>query len=299
MYMYYGNPGAADQWNVSGTWDNNFKAVWHLAEDPAVSTDCDGGAGTKEICDSTSNSYDGDSCQSWNCSAMMDSGDQVPGQIGGSLDFDGINDWIEFGTSLVIDVNFTIEAWINVRELTGGSWDSIIGHAWDWHLQIRDTGNLIFRRWGPYQGRSSTTALSTDRWYHVVVTLTPGTTDNLKIYIDGALDTLASMQAPVKNSAPWALRIAKVQGAPDIDWYDGFIDEVRMSDTVRSADWIETSYNNQNSPSSFLSFGVQQVFTTAPTMDVWGMIIFMVFAGLCSVYYLSRQARIRRTKTIS
>ncbi len=289
IFMYYGNPGASDQWDVDGTWDSNYLSVWHLNEDPSISNDCDGGAGSKEICDSTSNSYDGDSCQAWNCFPVMDSGDQVPGQIGGSLDFDGINDWIEYGTSLVIDVNFTIEAWINVRNFTAGSMDSIIGHAWDWHLQIRDSGKLIFRRWGPYQGRQSTAALSTDRWYHVVITLTPGTTDNLKIYIDGVLDTLASMQAPVKNTSVWDLRIAKVQGAPDIDWFDGFIDEVRMSETVRSPEWIEASYNNQNNPSSFLSFGAPMEFTPVPTMTQWGMIVFMLLAGFGAVYFLRKR----------
>ncbi|NIR17479.1 MAG: LamG domain-containing protein, partial [Desulfobacterales bacterium] len=34
-------------------------------------------------------------------------------------------------------------------------------------------------------------------------------------------------------------------------WPDALIEEVRLSRVARSAEWIQTSYNNQNSPSSF------------------------------------------------
>jgi hypothetical protein len=33
------------------------------------------------------------------------------------------------------------------------------------------------------------------------------------------------------------------------------MDEVRVSDTARSADWIATSYNNQNAPAAFITLG--------------------------------------------
>jgi hypothetical protein len=36
---------------------------------------------------------------------------------------------------------------------------------------------------------------------------------------------------------------------------DGMIDEVRVSDIVRSAGWIQTSYTNQNNPSAFYLLG--------------------------------------------
>ncbi len=36
------------------------------------------------------------------------------------------------------------------------------------------------------------------------------------------------------------------------------LDEVRVSNTVRSAGWIRTEYNNQNAPASFYSVGPEQ-----------------------------------------
>jgi hypothetical protein len=39
------------------------------------------------------------------------------------------------------------------------------------------------------------------------------------------------------------------------EYYDGLLDEVRISTTVRSADWVATEYNNQSSPSTFYTVG--------------------------------------------
>jgi len=37
IYVYYGNNegGLANQWNIAGVWEGDFKGVWHLNEDVA------------------------------------------------------------------------------------------------------------------------------------------------------------------------------------------------------------------------------------------------------------------------
>ncbi len=47
-------------------------------------------------------------------------------------------------------------------------------------------------------------------------------------------------------------------------YFNGLIDEIRISSTARSADWIATEYANQNSPDTFLSFGSQISYETDP-----------------------------------
>ncbi|MFW9820897.1 MAG: DUF2341 domain-containing protein, partial [Candidatus Thorarchaeota archaeon] len=74
--MFYGNSTMTSKENPVGVWSNNYQAVWHLSEDP-----------TETIYDSTSNNNDGISHGS------MTSGDQIAGQIDGSLDFDGSDDY--------------------------------------------------------------------------------------------------------------------------------------------------------------------------------------------------------------
>ena len=38
----------------------------------------------------------------------------------------------------------------------------------------------------------------------------------------------------------------------------GTIDEIRISSSARSADWIITEYQNQNNPSGFIDTGLEE-----------------------------------------
>ena len=114
IYMFYGNYTIANQENPTGVWDNNFIAVYHMGEDPTVSTDCDGGAGTFEICDSTQYDHDGDA------NGGLASDDLLAGQIGDAIEFDGeiINggddSWFNIPTTTELDFannEVTLEAW--------------------------------------------------------------------------------------------------------------------------------------------------------------------------------------------
>jgi hypothetical protein len=42
---------------------------------------------------------------------------------------------------------------------------------------------------------------------------------------------------------------------------NGSLDEFRVSNIARSADWIKTEYNNQSSPGTFHSLGGEQTFS--------------------------------------
>ena len=40
--------------------------------------------------------------------------------------------------------------------------------------------------------------------------------------------------------------------------YDGIIDDLRVSDVVRSSEWISTEFNNQNDPLNFYNIGPEE-----------------------------------------
>ena len=58
IWMYYNNSTATDAQTPNTVWDenasNNFKAIWHLKEDPTATC-----SGSNDICDSTANAYNG------------------------------------------------------------------------------------------------------------------------------------------------------------------------------------------------------------------------------------------------
>jgi hypothetical protein len=43
--------------------------------------------------------------------------------------------------------------------------------------------------------------------------------------------------------------------------FNGFIDEVRVSNIARSSDWINTEYKNQNNPAVFYTIGSEQSYS--------------------------------------
>lgn len=74
----------------------------------------------------------------------------------------------------------------------------------------------------------------------------------------------------------------------------GQIDEVRISATARSGNWIKTEYNNQNSPGTFYSVGAQEAVPegTAPVPDPSAMVLFA--AGLVTLTVFFGWARRRK-----
>src|SRR3990167_2791470 len=79
FYMCYGNASiTSDQSDPTGTWDTNFKGVWHLGE-----TVADEGTVTDAYADSTTNNNDGD----------QQGPDDIAGKVGNGQDFDGTNDY--------------------------------------------------------------------------------------------------------------------------------------------------------------------------------------------------------------
>src|SRR5436309_6317292 len=103
IYMYYGYASAANQQNVVNTWDANFKAVWHLKEDP-------GGTGA-QMKDSTVNANHGTAAGS------MTSANKVAGMVGDGTNFDGVANQINLSGFSVITAPWMLEFWIRPVDL--------------------------------------------------------------------------------------------------------------------------------------------------------------------------------------
>jgi len=91
-------------------------------------------------------------------------------------------------------------------------------------------------------------------WHRIDATIN-NSTKAIALYVDGALNvsgTSASSATTTTNN----LSIGQYGGGGF--FYHGLIDELQISNTVRSAGWIGTEYNNQSSPPSFLSEGAQE-----------------------------------------
>jgi len=83
-------------------------------------------------------------------------------------------------------------------------------------------------------------------WNHIALTYDKdaGGADEMKLYVDGIQKTTGDYSTVISTNTNnlWI---------GDLIAFNGTIDEGRVSATARSGDWINTSYNNQNDPSSF------------------------------------------------
>lgn len=193
------------------------------------------------------------------------------GQISGGDTFDYNND------KLIARVNnptlwqntsdFTTEFWVKYAGgmssshfasiVYKGNGDSAIQEGW-FIRYIASTGKLFF-----HMGNMSTNlngfynnqVLTAGTWYHIAMAVNRAV--GYQWYVNGAaLNSLAQVTTGYTLGTSTALRIGNDYSLSDAtqSWL-GNIDEVRISHTLRSADWIATSYNSQNNPTTFYSIG--------------------------------------------
>jgi hypothetical protein len=95
-------------------------------------------------------------------------------------------------------------------------------------------------------------------WNHIVATVNV-TTRTIQIYLNGVVklsNTFGSGKSIIATTNP--VRISDVSQR----WIKGSVDEARISNVARSADWILTCYNNQKNPNSFYTMGNEQATGT-------------------------------------
>src|SRR3989344_2846889 len=253
LHIYYGDDDVANQADTADgsndVWDSIFKGVWHLKEDP--STTC---ATTKEICDSTANAVNGDA------NGSMNSGDQVAGQIGGSIEFDASDDYIDFSAISVTD--HTISGWFYFNTDTC-NWASMVGafsatvaNDADYGFDLKNTGTLRLWKTDNLIVANSTLLLKKRGWVYIVGSYDQddgSTNDCGFFYFDGVLDSTSCSSTSITSTHSF-----KINKNWDGSNWPGKMDEIRISSTPRSATWIRTEYNNQSSPGTFYSYSGQE-----------------------------------------
>jgi hypothetical protein len=259
LYMYYGNDGATSQQDATNVWDSNFKGVWHLKEGTGVPN-----------ADSTSNANTG----------TPNGPTTTTGKISGALDFDGVNDTVAVANEANFDFErtspFSFGVWLK-PDIADTSIQVPIAKITDvspwtgWELSTNlgnlagDPGKLaidLIATWTSPAIRVYTTSdtnLNDGQWHHYVVTYDGSSAaSGIKLYEDGVSLALTPTihnnlsSGSILNDAP--VTLGARSSATDY-WYNGILDELRVSNTALTAAWITTEYNNQSSPATFYSVG--------------------------------------------
>ncbi|TFG15705.1 MAG: DUF2341 domain-containing protein [Promethearchaeota archaeon] len=257
IYMYYGNSTMETQENPEGVWDSNYMMVQHLHE-------------TSEThYDSTSNNNDGTP------DGNLDQ--DITGKIDGADDFDGTDANIEVGDSSSLNITdaITIQAWIKDdlggkrRILTKGAEMYVLRTNWNGQLHgyLSEGGEL-------FDAKSENNLITTDNYHFVALTWDGLSSDTyLKLFYNGS--EISSYSEQESTSSPLDTSDASlfIGSHENDEWWDGEIDEVRISNIARSADWIATEYNNQHDPSSFYKIGNQNNISSFESFTYYKEII--------------------------
>jgi hypothetical protein len=248
FYMFYGDASiTTDQSDKANTWDTNFIEVWHM-DDNAASTAIVASIGTNAT------------------NVANTSTKTTTGQINNALAYNGTTD----GSSVAIDLSVTqiatISFWINwttnaddddlAFEYTN-NYNGKNGFIADWNA----AGGVFEMGWtaGAAYWTDSFTRPSTATWHliHLAMSRVAANRFN-KAYVDGSSQTLTPVLHSVlsdlffDNSSLYFMSrgTSSLNGA-------GSLDEVKVSITERSADWVTCEWNNQKTSSTFVALGAE------------------------------------------
>ncbi|TVS17806.1 MAG: DUF2341 domain-containing protein [Gammaproteobacteria bacterium] len=273
LFMYYGNPAAADQQNAQQVWNAGYRMVHHLQEVGGNNTD---------LFDATANATDG----------------TVAGTVGNHPTFveDGVIDGAREhpgspspGNAPRPELRFPHNAALNITgPITAEAWAFIepdqpipnhnpvlwkgrqIGWGANYLFRIAvktDTGTMTWGvTCGGTEGWFEAGVPVFGQWAHYALTF-DGTRS--RAYINGI------EQPPVANAGGAAACSGQsLNTFPDEPVRSGYTpnrefigqeaflrgrtDELRISATNRSAAWLRTQFNNQSSPPTFHLFGAEQ-----------------------------------------
>ncbi|MHC4664129.1 MAG: DUF2341 domain-containing protein [Planctomycetota bacterium] len=259
IWIYYGNPDAVDAQNKNGVWDG-YAAVFHF---------------------NTSASDYLDSSQNWNFARpVLGSTLAGEGVIGDSVAFNGsawaaMNMNYSGGENSLPSVTTTV--WFKSAD-SGGSWNSNWAFAdfdrseyWSFYL-ASDTGALEFSTMANGSSVSdfvgTTTGLNDNAWCFGAAVY-DGT--DSRLYLNGSLDNTSSnphggLALGTANNRYGMLgdgtEATEFNGGRNSLYYNGLIDELRISNSARSADWIKAEYLTVND-ASFSTVGTEESLDTS------------------------------------
>ncbi|MFP4468599.1 MAG: DUF2341 domain-containing protein [Bacteroidales bacterium] len=219
FFLYYGNDQISNDLSVNTTWDDHYKLVMHMAGNLS-----DASTANNQASNNGSSSLPG-------------------GQVNGARSFSP-GDFIQVEDSdmLTFTDELSISLWIKPSNVSAGPDLVSKGSTHESYSSYLDGGNFVFSIDG--NSYSSSQQLTDNQWSYLTMTRDPS---GWSIYIDGNEDASGGT-TPNIPAVSDDLFISSSSAS-----YEGVMDEVRISGTARSAEWVKTKYNNQSNPESFIT----------------------------------------------
>jgi len=245
FYLYYGNPDCADQSYSQKTWDASYLAVWHMND-----------ATSSSIADSTFSDYSG-------AKTAANEPNQITGRVGTSQQFDGTNDAIQFSDSIIPMGTKTISGWV---KKSVSDWQCLFSNAMatgsdnsgtTWNLEDTSGGTLYMTIGNGYDSHHylAVWVPVPDMNWHYYTMVLDSSSHTLSGYRDGGPVVTSDMTSGSETPPTYNFRMGESYQPGYPYFFTGGMDEIRISNVIKSPQWISTEYMNQNNPAGFLSLG--------------------------------------------
>jgi hypothetical protein len=244
FYIRYGGMQAAPAQDPPSVFAA-YAAVWHM-DDPL--------AGAAPMVSDAKGAAPG-------TSTNLTASRQVAAQLGGGIDFNGSTMYVTFDNMVTGNTSSTFSAWVNERSANG--MDAIVTVGSPATSQSRFL-------YAVYQNNNIGAGLWNNDWQDVGTNVQntswtllhwtfDGSNNKSTVYQNGAVlanHTFASgANTTGTTAAGW---IGFAPAGWGTNYLNGILDEVRISKSVLSPDWIGIEYANQKSPSTFYSVGAAE-----------------------------------------
>jgi len=178
----------------------------------------------------------------------------IDSSMGKALKLDGDGDYVQVDDNWNLDITgaFTISAWIKFDTLNpDANYARIIEKGtspgnkyWMFYVKSSKTVGFGFKNTlDEVSLKTAKTDWQTGKWYQIVGTYDPkGGSNNMKIYVNGILDSQSTQTAlPEANNAPLMIG---AKNPAIFDFWQGVIDEVRIYRKALSASEVTSLYKS-------------------------------------------------------
>ena len=224
----------------SGGWLAGTRALWHFNE--SSGTTADNATGDANL-DGTLTNMAGTEWES--------------GRFSNALHFDGAADYVVVNDNAWLDIanKLTLEAWINPDDAPGvGTNEYILYRYNNYYLKLNNNSGVVTAKGAVHNGSSWVEATSSDitstitNWRHIGLVFNKDAGSNqVKLFLDGSEDgTGTNTTAIPASDKKLYIGAGDETGAgndtPE-EWFDGIIDEARISNVARGFFTVDISAN--------------------------------------------------------
>lgn len=252
IYVYFGNAGAADGNDPTNVWDGNFLAVYHMMDKT-----------TSTIEDATGNQPDG-------TKTAANEPVEADGKLYKCQSFDNNNDRINIGDFEPTQNNAYITCWVKCPTASPAEQEPVINKGFTSHTSpyyeiylFLKTSQVSggFTVGGNPKGGNAAIDITDNAWHYLALRYDGDVGKEVDIGYDGGNWVQVYNGGLTGNISNYATDMyiggyTNLSLVGDAYYFDGFIEEVRISDITRSDDWNNFEYMNMNEADNELAWGV-------------------------------------------